>query len=90
MFRMRNNIVGTRVRAARIAYRPRMTQSDLAIKLQLDSWDIGRSGVAKIELGLRTVTDVEVAKLAKALGVSIAWLFDPDASPLSSEAKECT
>jgi hypothetical protein len=31
--------------------------------------------VAKIELGLRQVTDIEVTLLADALGVDVAWLF---------------
>jgi hypothetical protein len=53
----------------------RMTQVALATRLQLDDWDIARSGVAKIEIGLRQVTDIEAEKLAKALDVSIAWLF---------------
>lgn len=52
-----------------------MTQRQLAERLQLQGWDLGRSGVAKIEIGKRRVTDVEVALLAEALGVSVAWLF---------------
>ncbi len=52
-----------------------MTQEALALRLQLDDWDISRSGIGKIEIGLRQVTDVEVVKLAKALDVSVAWLL---------------
>lgn len=52
-----------------------MTQEALALRLQLDDWDISRSGIGKIEIGLRQVTDTEVVKLAKALDVSVAWLF---------------
>ena len=69
------NIVGSRVKLARCRFKPRMTQEALAVKLQLEDWDIARSGIAKIEVGIRQVTDVEVAKLAKVLEVSIAWLF---------------
>ena len=76
MFHVRNNIVGKRVKLARLQCSPRMTQQALAVRLQLDGWDISRSGVAKIELGLRRVTDKEVVRLAKALSVPVAWLFE--------------
>jgi len=39
---------------------------------------VDRAGVAKIEVGIRQVTDVEVVMLAKVLGVSIAWLMNTD------------
>ena len=74
MFRMKN-IVGERVRQARKQFQPRLTQADLAARLQLEDWDIDRGGVAKIETGIRQVTDVEVVKLAKALQVSAGWLL---------------
>jgi hypothetical protein len=35
---------------------------------------IDRFNVAKIEVGIREVTDIELVKLAKVLGVSVAWL----------------
>jgi len=73
MFPMRN-IVGQRVRLARLRSKPRMTQAILATKLQLDGWDADRVMVAKIEIGLREVTDYELVMLAKALSVSVAWL----------------
>ena len=78
MFHMRNNIVGYRVRIARKQHKPPLTQESLAARLQLAGWDIGRAGVAKIELGLRQVTDIEVVKLAAALDVSVTWLFQDD------------
>jgi len=74
MFPMRN-IVGKQVKMARHRFTPRMTQAALAVRLQLDDWDIDRSGVAKIELGLRQVTDIEVVKLAQALNVTASWLL---------------
>jgi len=76
MFHMRNNIIGKRVKLARIQHKPRLTQDDLATRLQLDGWNISRAGVAKIELGLRQVTDIEVVRLANALDVPIYWLFE--------------
>ena len=74
MFRMKN-IVGSRVKLARQQFNPPMTQDALAVKLQIDDWDIGRSGVAKIEIGIRQVTDIEVIRLARVLEVSASWLL---------------
>lgn len=74
MFPMRN-IVGTRVREARYLSEKKITQADLAVRLQLQGWEIDRVGVAKIEIGLRKVTDIEIKKLANALSVSAAWLL---------------
>jgi hypothetical protein len=75
MFLVRN-IIGKRVRQARLSKQPRITQAGLAAKLQLQNWDIDRVGVAKIEAGLRQVLDIEIPKLAHALEVEIAWLFE--------------
>lgn len=72
---MTMNIVGPRVRQARLAHRPRLTQADLAARLELRGVKIDRAGVAKIENGLRQVSDVELRALAEALGVSAAWLL---------------
>jgi transcriptional regulator with XRE-family HTH domain len=69
------NIVGKRVKLARSQFRPRMTQTDLAARLQLDHWGIDRAGVGKIEIGIRQVTDIELVKLAKVLNVSASWLL---------------
>jgi transcriptional regulator with XRE-family HTH domain len=69
------NIIGSQVKQARSQFKPKMTQADLAARLQLDQWDIDRAGVAKIEVGIRQVTDMELVKLAKALDVSAAWLL---------------
>lgn len=68
------NIVGPKVRQARLSNKPGMTQEELAIKLQVMGWDIDRFGVSKIERGERQVTDKELLLLAKALGFSVAWL----------------
>jgi transcriptional regulator with XRE-family HTH domain len=69
------NIVGENVKRRRYQFKPKMTQAVLAAKLQVDNWDIDRVGIAKIESGLRRVTDIEVLKLAKALSTSACWLL---------------
>ena len=72
------NIIGSRVRQARDNHNPRLTQEQLAARLHILGWEISRSGVGKIESGIRQVTDVEVKKISEALGVSIGWLFGED------------
>lgn len=72
------NIVGPRVRAARRRLTPRLTQAALAVRLQVAGFNIDRAGVAKIECGYREVTDYELVALAKALGISAAWLLDEE------------
>ena len=73
-----NNIVGKKVREARRKYKPALSQKELAAKLELDGWKISRGTLAKIETGIRQVTDYEVMALAKALKVSPEWLLDKE------------
>lgn len=70
----RKNIVGPRVRKAR--KKLRITQMDLAARLQVLGISIDRSGIAKLESGRRPASDIEVAALAKILNVPIPWLFE--------------
>lgn len=72
----KRNIVGARVRQARKAGRPPITQTDLAARLQLLGVVIDQSGLSKVESGRRPVSDVEVLALAKALKVSVEWLLE--------------
>jgi transcriptional regulator with XRE-family HTH domain len=75
MFPMRN-IIGRRLRQARLSQKPKLTQQQLAARLQILGMTVDRAGVSKIENGIRTVTDVEILMLSKALNVSPAWLLD--------------
>ena len=72
------NIVGPKVKEARKKHNPKLTQAQLAIQLQLLDWSIDRSGIGKIELGIRQVTDIEVQKLSTALNVTVSWLMGED------------
>jgi len=72
----KKNLVGARVRQARKAAKPPVTQMELVARLQVLGMKIDQSVVSKIENGQRPVMDVEVAALAKALKVSAGWLFD--------------
>jgi hypothetical protein len=70
-----NNLVGKRVRRARLAAKPKLSQDALSGKLAGRGVVIDRAGIAKLEAGSRYVSDFEVKGLAAALGVSVNWLF---------------
>lgn len=81
----KRNIVGARVREARKLAKPPITQTDLIARLQVLGIAIDQSGLSKLESGQRPVSDIEVAGLAKALGVSILWLFEEANASLASQ-----
>ena len=69
------NIVGERVKQARLRRKPPLTQDQLSGQLAKAGVVIDRAGISKIEIGARCVLDYEVKGLAKALGVSSEWLL---------------
>ncbi len=69
------NIIGERVRLARKAASPPITQIDLAARLQTLGLPIDQAAVSRIEARSHEVTDIEVAMIARALGVTVGWLF---------------
>ena len=81
----KRNIVGERVRQARKATRPPITQTDLVARLQVLGMQIDQSGLSKIESGRRPVMDFEVIALARALNVSVAWLLEEADTSSTSE-----
>lgn len=70
------NIVGTRVKHARLRRDPPLTQDELSGQLAKLGVSIDRAGISKIEIGARCVLDLEVKAMAKVLGVSAGWLLD--------------
>ena len=68
------NIVGSRVCKAR--KEKRITQMELAARLQISGIKIERPAISKLEGGRRPVSDIEVAAIAKALMVPISLLFE--------------
>ena len=72
----KKNICGERTHEARCKLR--LTQSDLAAKLQINGIIIERDSVSRIELGTRFVADYELRELAKILKVSVNWLLGID------------
>lgn len=66
------NISGDRIHQARTAQR--LTQQDLAAKMQVEGVLIEREAISKIETGDRLVTDYELAAFAKVLRVTLNWI----------------
>lgn len=73
--------MGIRVRQARKATKPLITQTDLIARLQVLDMVIDQPGLSKIENGQRPVTDIEVVALAKALKVTEEWLLKGTGNP---------
>lgn len=67
------NIVGPQVRALRRA--KKLSQQVLSDRLETYAVYICRGSISRIEDQQRTVTDIELAGLAQALGVSLDALF---------------
>lgn len=70
------NISGDRIHQARTAMR--LSQADLAARMQVNGVTIEREAISKIETGDRFVTDYELMVFAKVLGVSVEWLIGQD------------
>lgn len=68
------NMVGSKVRELRIA--KGLSQQTLSNKLETMAIYICRGSISRIEDRQRTVTDIELYGLSKALGVSIESLFE--------------
>lgn len=68
------NISGDRIHQARTTMR--LSQADLAARMQVNGVIIEREAISKIETGNRFVTDYELLIFAKVLGVSMEWLTD--------------
>jgi hypothetical protein len=69
------NIIGARVKKARLAHVPSLTQDQLSGKIASEGVQIDRVTIAKIESGLRCVFDYEVKAFASALNVDARWLL---------------
>lgn len=73
-YKGKDNLCGERIRLARA--KNRITQSDLAARMQVAGVAIERDSISRIERGTRIVTDYELKIFSKALGVSMEWLTD--------------
>lgn len=69
----RANIIGERIKTARI--NAKLSQQQLANKLELLAVYVCRGSISRIENGERMVTDIEIDAISKVLKVSLDYLF---------------
>ena len=70
----RRNISGERVREARL--RLRLSQAQLAARVQTEGVIIEQDSLSRIESGTRLVQDFELKALGRALRVTVDWLLE--------------
>jgi len=63
------------VRIARLALRPPVSQEDLSGRLAAKGIQITQTAISKLENRQRYVMDYEALAIAKALRVSVSWLY---------------
>jgi hypothetical protein len=69
------NIIGQRVREARLKATPAVSQDDLAGRLAAQGALLDRSAISRIESQTRYVMDYEAVAIARALKLSMGQLF---------------
>ena len=69
----KKNISGERIREAR--QKRRLSQAELAAKMQVEGIVIERDSISRIEIGTRFIPDYELPLFAQNLGVTVAWLL---------------
>ena len=67
------NISGERIKSARA--KAKLTQDQLAARLQVAGLQMGQMAISRIESGKRLVPDFELPIIAEALNVSTDWLL---------------
>ena len=72
-FNGQKNISGDRIHQARTTMR--LSQADLAARMQVKGAIVEREAISKIETGDRFVTDYELNAFAEVLGVTVDWLL---------------
>ena len=70
----KKNLSGDKIREARL--KQRLSQSDLAAKVQIAGVTLERDSISRIEIGTRFVTDYELKIFAKVLHVNVEWLLE--------------
>lgn len=70
----KKNISGDRIREARLKLR--LSQVDLAARMQIEGIIIERDSISRIEIGTRFIPDYEIPLFAKVLHVSATPFSD--------------
>ena len=86
--RVWRNIVGKRVKEARLRFEPPLTQDRLSGKLASRGIQLDRVALAKVETGLRCAFDFEVKALALVLKVDANWLLGIEGASGSGGSKK--
>lgn len=73
---MPQNLVGPQIR--KIRFERGLSQEQLAAKSSILGFDVSRGTLAKIEAGIRCVTDAELRVFARSLRVKMDELFPPE------------
>jgi len=71
----KRNLVGRRIRQARLRCNPPVSQEDLAGRLAAKNIIMDQTAISRIENQTRYLMDYEAAAIARSLRVSVAWLF---------------
>ena len=69
----KKNMCGDKIRQARCIRK--ISQADLAARLQVNGIIIERDSISRMEIGTRFVADYELMMFAKVLDVSVLWLL---------------
>ena len=70
----KKNVCGEKVRRLRV--QKKLSQSELAAKLQVEGVTMERDSVSRIESGTRFVADYEILTMAKIFGVDVNELLE--------------
>jgi transcriptional regulator with XRE-family HTH domain len=69
------NLIGERIREARLKCNPPVSQEDLAARLAVRGIVLDQTAISRVENQTRYLMDYEIAAIAEALRTSVACLF---------------
>ena len=72
----KKNVCGEKIYQMRV--KARMSQSELAAKLQIAGINIERDSISRIECGTRFVADYELREFARIFRVDLCWLVSDE------------
>ena len=72
-YKGKKNICGNRIKESRISQK--ISQTDLAARLQIEGVILERDSLSIIENGIRIVKDYEIIVFSRVLNVPILWLL---------------
>lgn len=75
-FEGKNNVSGDRIRQLRVL--ARLSQAELAAKMQTEGAIVEQDVISRIESGRRLVTDYELLVLTRIFNTSSDWLIGAD------------